>query len=251
MDNATKHRLKQQDQFVNLTDQGIGWAGRNRRTAAITAGLALALILVLVGSYTWYQHRSQAAATAFGLAMETYQTPLVKPGQPLSPGTKTFDTALQRAKEANGQFVEVASRYGLTQSGKLAQYFAGLTFMEAGQNDSAEKSLKKTADSWSSDLSALGKLALAQLYEQTGRSDQASDLLQQLGKAKAVTVPAGEAQLQLGELYSAQGNTTKAREIYAKLKDSDKDKQGNPGPAGSIAAEKLNPKPAGAAQQPE
>lgn len=247
MDNATKHRLKQQDQFVNLTGQGLGWAGRNRRTAAITAGLVLALILVIVGGYTWYEHRSQVAATAFGMAMETYQTPLVKAGQPLPPGMKTFDTATQRAKTANSQFLDVASRYGLTQSGKLAQYFAGLTYMEAGQNDSAEKTLKKTADSWSGDLSALGKLALAQLYEQTGRNDQAADLLQQLGKSKDVTVPPGEAQLQLGELYSAQGNTAKARDIYAKLKDSDKDKLGNPGPAGSIAAEKLNPKAKGAA----
>ncbi len=249
MDNATKHRLKQQDQFVNVTEQGIGWASRNRRTTAITAGLLLGLILVLVGGYTWFQHRSQAAATAFGEAMQTYQTPLPKAGQPLSPGLKTFDTAEQRAKAANSQFVEVASRYRSTQSGKLAQYFAGLTYMEEGQNDSAEKTLKETASSWSSDLSALGKLALAQLYEQTGRNDQAVDLLQQLGKAKNVTVPTGEAQLQLAELYSAQGNTAKARDIYAKLKDSDKDKQGNPGPAGSIAAEKLNPKPA-AAQRP-
>ena len=246
MDNATKQRLKQPDQFVNLTEHGIGWASRNRRTAAITGGLALALILVLVGSYSWYQHRSQAAATAFGAAMETYQTPLVKPGQPLAPGMKTYDTAEQRAKAANAQFLDVASRYGLTQSGKLAQYFAGLTYVEAGQNESAEKTLKKVSDSWSSDLAALGKLALAQLYEQTGRNDQAADLLQQLGKDKDVTVPSGEAQLQLAELYSAQGNTAKAKDIYAKLKDSDKDKQGNPGPAASIAAEKLNPKPAGA-----
>lgn len=244
MDNATKHRLKQQDQFVNITGQGVGWASRNRRTAAVTAGLVLALILVLVGSYEWYQHRTQTAATAFGAAMETYQTPLARAGQPLPPGVKTFDTAEQRAKAANGQFLDVASRYGLTQSGKLAQYFAGLTYMEEGQNDSAEKMLKKTADSWSSDLSALGKLGLVQLYEQTGRNDQATDLLQQLSKSKDVTVPSGEAQLQLGELYSAQGNAAKARDIYAKLKDSDKDKQGNPGPAGSIAAEKLNPKAA-------
>lgn len=251
MDNATKQRLRQPDQFVTVTSQGVGWAGRNRRSVAITASLMLLLLVALVGGYSWYQHRSQEASTAFGTAMETYQTPLVKAGQPLPPGMKTFDTAEQRAKAANGQFVDVASRYGLTQPGKLAQYFAGLTYMEAGQNDSAEKTLKQTAGSWNSDLAALGKLALAQLYEQTGRNDQATDLLQQLGKAKDVTVPAGEAQLQLGELYSAEGNTAKAKDIYAKLKDSDKDSKGNPGPAGSIAAEKLNPKPAGGPGLPQ
>ena len=251
MDNATKHRLKQQDQFVTVTQNGLGWAGRNRRSVAVTAGLLLLLIIVLVGGYSLFQHRSQTAQTAFGAAMETYQTPLVKPGQPLPPGMKTFQTAEERAKAANGQFLDVANRYGMTQSGKLAQYFAGLTYMEEGQNDSAEKTLKQVSESWSSDLAALGKLALAQLYEQTGRNDQAADLLQQLGKTKDMTVPAGEAQLQLGELYSAEGNTTKAKDIYAKLKDSDKDSKGNPGPASSIASEKLNPKPAGGPQIPQ
>ena len=50
--------------------------------------------------------------------------------------------------------------------------------------------------------------------------------------------------MQLADLYNTEGNTAKAKEIYAKLKDNDKDKQGNPGPAGAIAAEKLNPKAA-------
>ena len=212
----------------------------------MTIGAAVVLILILVGGYTLYQHRTQAAATAFGMAMETYQTPLLKAGEPPPPGTKTYDSVEQRAKAANGQFVDVASRYGMTQSGKLAEYFVGLTYMEEGQNGSAETALKKTADSWNGNLSALGKLALSQLYAQTGRSDQARTLLEELGKSKNVTVPAGEAQLQLAELYNSEGNTAKAHEIYARLKDNDKDKQGNPGPAGAIAAEKLNPKPAGA-----
>jgi len=250
VDNETKHRLKQQDQFVTMTGHGLGWASRNRRSAAVTAGLLLLLILVLVGGYTLYQHRSQSAQTAFGTAMETYQTPLVKPGQPPPPGMKTFQTAEERAKAANAQFLDVANRYGMTQTGKLARYFAGLTYLEEGQNGSAETTLKEVSGSWNGDLAALGKLALAQLYEQTGRNDQAVDLLEQLGKAKDMTVPAGEAQLQLGELYSAEGNTTKARDIFAKLKDTDKDSKGNPGPASSIASEKLNPKPAGASGLP-
>ncbi len=244
MDNATKQRLKQPDPFVAATGQGLTWANRNRQSVMTFGIAAVVLILVLVGAYTFYQHRTQAAATAFGAAMETYQTPLLKPGQPPPAGMKTFDTAEQRAKAANAAFVSVASQYGMTQPGKLAQYFAGLTYMEAGQNDSAEKTLKETAGSWSSDLAALGKLALAQLYEQTGRNGQAQSILEDLGKSKDVTVPAGEAQLQLADLYNTEGNTAKAKEIYAKLKDNDKDKQGNPGPAGAIAAEKLNPKAA-------
>ena len=243
MDNETKKQLKQPDQFVSLTEKGIGWAEQNRQTAILYAGAALVLILAIVGSYMLFQHRSNAASTAFGEAMQTYQMPVANAGQPLPPGIKSFPSASERAKAANAQFLDVASRYGMTKPGKVARYFAGVTYMEEGQNGSAEDTLKKVASGWDSDVAALGKLGLAQLYQQTGRESQAVDLYNELSKGKSDTVPPGLAQLQLAEMFSAEGKQDKAREIYAKLKDSDKDAKGNPGPAGSLAAEKLNPTP--------
>lgn len=232
------------DQFVNATEQGLNWANRNRRSALNYAVTAVVLILVLVGGYLLYQHRTNQAATAFGEAMTTYQTPIAVPGQPLPPGVKTFNSSEERAKAANSQFLDVANRFGMTRPGKLAQYFAGVTYMEEGQNSSAEDTLKKVASSWNGDVAALGKSALAALYQQTGRTAQAVDLYNGLTKSNAATVPSGLAQIQLAEMYSAQGKQDQAREIYAKLKDSDKDSKGNPGPAATIASEKLNPTPA-------
>ena len=247
MNNATKRELKKQDQFISLTEHGVEWANQNRRSAITTASLLLIVILAIVGGYLGYQHRENAAATAFGAAMQTYQTPLVTAGQALPPGMKTFPDAAARARAANAQFTDAASRYSLTSSGKLALYFAGLTYMEEGQNSSAEDTLKKVSSSWDRDLAALGKLALAQLYQQTGRDPQAADIYNELAKGKANTVPPSLAQIQLAEMYSSEGKADQAKQIYAKLKDSDKDAQGNPGPAGALAAEKLNPKPAGPA----
>lgn len=245
MDNATKRELKKQDQFHTITEHGVEWANRNRQTAIVSAAAVVVLILAIVGGYVLFQHRSTAASTAFGAAMQTYQTPVATPGQSLPPGTKSYATVSERAAAANAQFQSVAQQYGLTQSGKLALYFVGLTYMEEGQNGPAEDAFKKTAGSWSHDLAALGKFSLAQLYEQTGRDSQAVDLFNELSNGKASTVPPGLAQIQLAELYSAEGKTDKAKEVYAKLKDKDKDAKGNPGVAGSIAAEKLNPQPAG------
>ena len=245
MDNATKRELKKQDQFVSLTEHGLDWASKNREKTAVLAGLVVLVILAAVGGYSWFEHRTNAAATDFGAAMETYQTPLVTPGQPLPPGMKAYNSANERAKAANAQFTAVASQYGMTRPGKLALYFAGLTYMEEGQNGSAEDALKKVAGSWDHDLAALGELALAQLYQQTGRDAQAADIYNKLSNGNTVTVPSGLAQLQLADMYSAEGKNDKAKEIYAKLKDKDKDAKGNPGPAGSVAAETLNPRPEG------
>jgi tetratricopeptide (TPR) repeat protein len=197
-----------------------------------------------VGGFALYSHRSDQANAALGEAMHTYQTPIAMPGQQVPPGMKTFHSVKERAQAANGQFVSVADHYGMTKDGVVARYFAGLTFMQEGQNQPAEDSLKKVAGSWNSDLAALGKLALAQLYRGSGREAQAVSLYQELGKANANTVPPGMAQIQLAEMYESEGKVDEAKKIYAQLKDKDKDAKGKPGPIGTLAAEKLNPQAA-------
>lgn len=240
VDQQTKAALKQ-DTFIDATGTGIHWASANRRSVIITSVLLLAVILIAVGSATIYNRRAESAATDFGAAMQAYQTPLAAPGQQVPPGTKTFASASERAKAANGLFSQVADQYGMTPSGKLARYFAGLTFIEEGQNQSAEDTLKNVASGWNGDLAALAKLSLAQLYHQTGRDSLAIDTYNQLVAKPTTTVPAGIAQLQLAELYESQNKPAEARKIYAQL--SDKDAKGA---AGAIAKQKLNP---GAAQQ--
>lgn len=244
MNTAIKRDGKQTDQFALATENSLQWARSNRQTTLWFSGVALLLLIAIAIGYSIYEHRTTEAQTAFGAAMQTYQTPLVRPEQPLPPGMKTFNTAKERAAKANVQFVDVAQRFNLTEPGKLAQYFAGLTYMEEGQNGPAEDTLKKVAGSWNGDTAALGKLALAQLDHQTGRSDLAVDLYQQLAKGHATTVPPGLAQLQLAALYTSEGKTEEARHIYAELKDHDKDAKGKLGVAAQVASEKLNPQAA-------
>ena len=239
MDQQTKAALKQ-DHFVETTAHGLSWASENRRSVITTVTILFVVILVAVLSFVLYNHRSEQASTAFGAAMASYQTPIAQPGQPVPPGMKTFPSVVERAKAANAQFLAVANQYGLTPDGKLSLYFAGLTYIEAGQNASAEDALKKVAAGWNRDLSALAKLALAQLYRQTSRDAQAIEMYQQLTAKPATTVPAGLAQLQLAELYESEGKTADAKKIYAQLKDKDPK-----GPVGLEAAQKLNPAPAG------
>ncbi len=244
VDNATKRELKQPDQFVTLTEHGLSWANQNRRSAITAAVVVLVAILAIVGGFALYSHRSAEANAALGDALHAYQTPVATPGQQLPPGTKTYSSVQERAKAANAMFLDVANRYGMTMDGKVARYFTGLTYMEEGQNQPAEDSLKSVASSWDGELAALGKLGLAQLYRKTGRDAQAVTLYQELGKGDATTVSPGIAQIQLAEMYESQGKTDEARKIYAQLKDKDKDPKGKEGPVGSLAAQKLNPQAA-------
>lgn len=245
MDNATKRQLKKQDQFITLTEHGVDWAKENTKQAITIGVVVVALILLIVGGYTLFNQRTSAAANAFGDAMQTYQAPLASQAPNLPAGIKTFPDAKARAAAANAQFLAVADQYGMTQPGKMALYMAGVTYMDEGNNGAAEEALKKVAGGWSGDTAALGKSALAGLYQQTGRNSDAEKLLDELGKGNAATVPPFFAQIQLGDLYQSEGKTADAKRVWAQVKDKDKDPKGNPGPAAQVASERLNPQPAG------
>jgi tetratricopeptide (TPR) repeat protein len=235
VDHQTKVALKQ-DQFVTTTAHGLEWASENRKSVITTVAILLAVIVVIVVAAVIYNNRSQAASTAFGDAMTIYQSPVAVPGQPAIPGVKTYATAAERAKAANEAFRAVADQYSLTPDGKTALYFAGLTYMDEGQTQSAEDTLKKVAGGWNKQLASLANLALADLYRQSGRNAQAVEIYNQLTAHPTDSVPAGLAQLQLADLYTVEGKTDEAKKIYAQLKDKDAK-----GPAGQIAAQKLNP----------
>ena len=243
MDQQTKKALKH-DQFVDTTTHGLEWASENRRTLILTCSIVLAAILIVIGSVLFYNSRSEQASVAFGAAMQAYQTPIAVPGQPVPPGVKTYASVNDRAKAANDLFMAVANKYGMTPDGKNARYFAGLTYLEAGQNGPAESTLKEVASGWNGDLAALAKMSLAQLYRQTGRDPQAIDLYNELTAKPTTSVPSGLAQLQLAELYESENKPDLAKKIYAQLKDKDPK-----GPAGMLAAQKLNPGAAGPAGQ--
>ena len=241
MDQQTKAALKQ-DHFITTTSHGLEWAKENRKSVIVTTSIMLGVIAVIVIAIVVFNARSSAAATAFGAALQTFEAPLVTPGQPSDPGVKTYNSAAERAQVANKQFVDVADKYGSTRDGKNALYFAGITYKDEGQTQSAEAALKKVADSWgNAELASLAKLALADLYHQTGRDPQAIDLYNELTAKPTDAVPAGLAQIQLAELYTAEGKIDQAHKIYAQVKDKDKTAKGGEGAAGRIASEKLNP----------
>ncbi len=242
MDQQTKQELKH-DQFIDTTTHGLEWVSSNRRSVLMSSAIVLAAILIVVGGFLVYKNRSEQASIAFGAAMQSYQTPLAQPGQAVPPGVKTFASVGERAKAANALFMAAADQYGMTPAGKLSRYFGGLTYLEEGENASAESTLKQVADGWNHDLAALANLSLAQLYRQTGRVPQAIEIYKQLTAKPTNTVPAGLAQLQLAELYESQGQPDAAKKIYAELKDKDAK-----GAVGTLAAQKLNPAAAGAPQ---
>ena len=234
MDTRTRHALKK-DKFALAAASSASWVSVHRSSVVRWSIVIAAVLVLLLGAWIYWDVQSAAANTALGAAMDVYTAPLATPGVPAGAGV--YSTAADRAKDANLQFLAVARKYGWLSAGAKARYFAGVTYEELGQSSAAETELKTAANSSSRNLSNLAKLALANLYRQTGRDSQAIALYNQLIAHPSVTVSASVAQLDLADLYSAEGKRDQARALWAKVEDADKQ-----GAAGSIAAQKLGPK---------
>ncbi len=154
MDQQTKAALKH-DQFVDVTTHGLSWASENRRSVIVTSAILLAVIVAVVVGFVVYNSRAEKASVAFGGGMAIYQTPIAFPGEPVPAEIKTFRSAADRARSANSIFMSAANQYNMTPAGRNARYFGGLTYMEAGENASAEATLKQVIGFWNPDLSSL------------------------------------------------------------------------------------------------
>ena len=234
MKTETRHALKQ-DKFAQAAASSASWVTEHRPGVIRWAITIVVALVIVVGGAVLYSVRSTSADSALGAAMDLYSAPLAQPGAPAQTGV--YNTLADRAKAANAQFVAVADKYSMLKQGKMARYFVGLTYEEMGQNSNAEAAFKDVAGSWDRDVANVAKLALAGLYHEGNRDSDAINLYNEIIAKPSTTVSASVAQLDLADLYAAQGKQDQARALWAKVQDGDKD-----GAAGSIAAQKLGSK---------
>lgn len=217
---TTERRQLKHDRFAETAAETYSWAVEHRNKVIYGAILAGIVLLIVFGSMAYMSRRDQQASNALGKAMETYDAPLRPAGMPEQPGLVTFTSAADRAKAAHSEFAKIADEYSRTKSGKVARYFSGLTAKEMGDVTGAENDLKKVADSSDGDMASLAKLALAGLYRQTSKEQQAIDLYKQLIDRPTRVVAKSTAQLQLAEMYQAK-QPQEAAKLYDQIRKDD------------------------------
>jgi tetratricopeptide (TPR) repeat protein len=232
VDTKTRHALKH-NALADTAQSGFDWLQENKGDVIRFVLIVVAVLALGIGGAVAYQHQQEQAQAAFGAAMEDYLTPLAQSATQEQPGMKTYPTAAARAKAANAEFLKVADSNGWTEAGRNAEYFAGITYMEMGQTADAERTLQQVADHGNHNLAALAQMALASIAQQAGRTSDAIQIYQRLAAHPTSTVPASQAKLALAALYE-QTNPQQAKQLYAEIKDADKDTA-----AGQIATQKL------------
>ncbi|HKD83553.1 MAG TPA: tetratricopeptide repeat protein [Terriglobales bacterium] len=216
MRSYTRHQLKQ-DAFAASTAETISWAVENRSTL-IAAGIVVVVILALLGGgWAYVLYRDQQASAQLALAMQKYNAPIRPAGTPATPDVVSYGSLKEQAQATNPEFTRIADKYRFTQSSQLARYFAGITARDMGDNATAEKDLQEVAGSRYPEVASLSKFALAALYHDSNRNQQAIETYNQLIDHPTVSVGKSAAQLALASLYESMSQPDQARHIYEQM----------------------------------
>jgi predicted negative regulator of RcsB-dependent stress response len=228
----SKRQLKE-DRFKASAEEAMHWTEEHRSTLIVGVVVFAVVVGGVLGGWAYIQHRNDRASAEVGAALMTLQAPIVTPGQPVPPGTETFNSIKDRATAARKKFLSIADHYGHTTAGKYSRYMAATTAIEAGDNAAAESELKEIAGSSDKNTAALGKFALASLYRNTGKISDATNIYKELIEKPTDTVPKATAELELAGVYEST-QPAEAVKMYQQIQKEDQKSV-----AAEIAGERL------------
>jgi len=187
-------------------------------------GIALLIVLVVLGWRFYTQRQTAQGSAALADAMKVYQARILTTAEPALPEEISYVDEKNKYADALKKFTDVANRYSRTRPGQLARYYAALSLERLGRYDEAESYLKSLQSSSDESLSSLGRFKLAQVYDESGKGAQAVPLYQQLADKPTLFVPKPIVLLALADHYSGS-DPTQAAKLYNQVKTEFPDTQ--------------------------
>jgi tetratricopeptide (TPR) repeat protein len=195
--------------------------------------LYIIILVVAIGAIAaaWYYYEQNQRAQSqalLGDAMEKYNATTGPNAQQLDPSLPkpkySYKTDAEKYHAALSDFEMIVNKYGNTPAGEMARYYAGASSFYLKQNGKAEDYLKQsTRISDKNILYYLSRMTLADLYNDTGKSDQAIQLMKEAVDNNKEVVPQENLLMELGDSYKKAGKIQDAENTYRKILDDYKD----------------------------
>ena len=193
----------------------------HRNTLMIAAVALLAAVVGVLGYMQYSAAQNQKASLALADAIRTYNSSIRTPDQPASPDVKSFASGAERAGAAHDEFLKVANDFPGTANGRYARYLAGVAAAEKSDNAEAEKLFKEVAG-YGGDHAALAKMALAALYRNQDKIDDAARMYREVIALNAPIVPRTTAQLELAQMLEPK-QPNEAIKVYEEVLKQEED----------------------------
>ena len=205
------------DPLAEGLEHGAEYAASHSRTLWTVIGVLAIVLAVSFGYRFWSNQQAQKAGAAFDEAMKSFQARLRMPGEPEEPGEVTYVVEKIKYEEARKKFDAVAKDYSLTPQGALARYYSALCSERLEEADKAATELRAVAGGSNAEVGSLAKLALADIAQRTGKTDDAIKTLQDLIDHPTSLVPKARAELALAAIYR-KTKPAEAAKLYEQVK---------------------------------
>ena len=202
--------IKQQKIMANKNEKAtFDAAGKSEafftkyRNVILGAVAAIILVVAAVVCYNTFigGPREDKASTALARGQEYFNA-------------EQFDKALNGDGAGYAGFVKIASDYGSTDAGNLANLYAGLCYYYLGKAKEAVNYLEKYSPASDAMVSPAAVAALGNAYAAVGQLDKAVSKL----KDGANNSLSPTFLLQAGELLESQNKTDEALKVYQDIK---------------------------------
>ena len=113
------------DEIRETFVHGVESVASHQQLLWIIVSAALVVALAYFGWSSYTQRQTAKASAALDDAMQIFQARIRAPGEPAEPGEITYVDEKNKATDAERKFLEVASQYGRTRPGQVAQVLRG------------------------------------------------------------------------------------------------------------------------------
>jgi tetratricopeptide (TPR) repeat protein len=190
-------KIQQEQEIVTLAHK-VQKALAGYRKHLQMAGVAIAVVIVIVAVYSMIRGAQERKASPLAAAAYEFYSPS---------GSAKPDYA-----KALDLFRDVRKQYPRTVNGAVAQYYVGNCLANLGRTDEALKEYRTFIDSYSRDKFILGLVyqRMGYIYLGAGKADEARKAFEQ---AESLTGP-GAATFELAKMYESSGNMPEAEKKY-------------------------------------
>lgn len=173
----------------------------------IVIGIIVGIIIVVLGVFGYIKYvkepREREAQSQIFMAQRYFEV-------------DSLNLALNGDGNALG-FLAIADEYGSTKAGKLANYYAGISYLKLGDFDNAISYLEKFK-SKDEIVSCMAIGAIGDAYLEKGDQDKALSQYEKAAKNKENTFTTPMFLMKAGLVYELKGQWKEALEIYQRIK---------------------------------
>jgi tetratricopeptide (TPR) repeat protein len=215
-----------QDELVSSWEQFQTWAGTHQNEVRLWV-VGIVLVAVVGGGF-WYFRTQRLAESRIALdqALRDFDAPIATADGGQDQAAQPASSE-EKYRKALAKFDGIARRYGSSNEGRQARYYAALCRVELGETEQAESELRALAQASGGAagelMSELARLALAETLRSQGQPGEAVTEYEKALAVSSPPIPRDHVLFEMAGALEEAGQLEQAAQVYRRVVDEHPD----------------------------